>query len=85
MDKNRTTSTPSAAELAGRDALRQLADQSVCEKAARLVLDGEASWQYDPDVRGVVGLIDGATDKAFIVVYLEDQDFETSEDFDNCI
>lgn len=65
----------------GRAVLRDLADPSVTEKAAALVLEGRAAWQYDPEVSRVVGLLDTGTDRAYIIVY-GDEDFEITTEFE---
>jgi hypothetical protein len=71
-----TTARDSAAEV-----LAWAADPFVLERADELVADGTAEWTFDPYVDGVVGLVKPGTRRAFIVVYLDDEDFELGEDF----
>lgn len=66
--------------------LREHAQDYVMETADRLVREGTAVWVDDPEVFNVVGLVHAdKQNRAYIVVYLEDNDFETSEDFDLAI
>ena len=46
-----------------------------------LVADGAARWILDPQVVGVVGLVDKDTEEALLVVYA-DGDWEISETLD---
>lgn len=76
-------STTKTAEQIGREYLREEASPEVTEKAARLVLEGKAQWVFDPQVDGVVGLVrPDEPNRAFIVVWYTDGDFEISLDFD---
>jgi len=62
--------------------LKEEARDSVMDAANGLETMGDAEWVLDPEVAGVVGLVKPGTRTAFIVVYLNDRDFETSDDFD---
>ncbi len=67
-----------------RDILASEADPVVLETANRLYKNGEAAWALDPNKVGVIGLVkpDSRYD-AYIVVYLSDNDFECSAEFDS--
>ena len=51
--------------------------------ASKLIEEGRAKWVLDPEVDNVVGLVDG--NDAYVIVYLEFNDFETSELFDKTV
>lgn len=70
------------AQETGTRILADLADDYVVETAARLVAAGKAQWVFDPEVLGVVGLVKPGTRRALVVVYVDDEDFETSAEFD---
>jgi hypothetical protein len=62
--------------------LRDEADDATNELADRLYEDGVARWYWDPEVVNVVGLVDVKTNRALVIVYLHDRDFETSLEFE---
>lgn len=67
-----------------RDVLAMEADAAVFELADDLYRAGLAAWQYDPEVDGVMGLMnltDSNRNAAWLVVYLKERDFECSEAF----
>lgn len=65
-----------------QEILQGLADEETNEKVTRLVESGKAKWEIDPVVENVVGLLEPGTNRAYLVVYLSLEDFETSEDFE---
>lgn len=71
----------SAASKAALRVLEDLADQSVVDRAAKLVADGTHLWVFDPEVPGVAGLTRVGTRTADLLVYIADEDFEESSDF----
>lgn len=70
------------AEEVGTRVLTDNADGWVVANAARLVESGAAVWIFDPEVPGVVGLVRPGTRRALVVVYVDDEDFETTTLFD---
>jgi hypothetical protein len=63
-----------------QDLFRKMAADYVVKAADEKVASGEASWQLDPQVEGVVGLVLNGTNRALVVVYVKDQDFECDEE-----
>lgn len=57
------------------------ADETLAGMVEALVADGAARWVLDPQVAGVVGLLDKDTEEALLVVYA-DGDWEISETLD---
>jgi hypothetical protein len=68
-----------------RDILAMEADAAVFEKVQELYSAGKVAWRMDPQVDGVVGLIDLKNEKALILVNLDERDFETSVEFDKMV
>lgn len=62
--------------------LAENASDWVVQGAQQLEANGLGEWVLDPEVRGVVGLLKPRTNDAWLIVYLNDEDFETSLDFD---
>jgi hypothetical protein len=62
--------------------LAELADKRTNAKAAKAVTAGTHEWVWDPYVADVVGLVRTGSNRADIVVYVKDNDFEVSLDFD---
>lgn len=67
-----------AQEIINRDAA-----EFVTEQIAYMVDEGTAKWIEDPWVDGVVGLIVPETNTALLVVYVERDDWEMSDDFED--
>jgi hypothetical protein len=68
---------------AGRKALADASDDAdLWATVDRIEITGRGAWAYDPQVDGVVGLLDIRTGRAFVVVYLDEDDFETTQEFD---
>lgn len=65
-----------------RALLASEADPYVLDLAEQLVAQERATWVPDPYVENVVGLLQPGSDRAWLVVYLADQDWETSADFE---
>lgn len=53
---------------------------SYVDAATQMVADRLAIWVRDPEVPGVVGLLDREDGRALVIVYLEYNDFEVTED-----
>lgn len=66
---------------AAMDIIRNEADEVLGGLVETLVADGAARWILDPQVFGVVGLVDKDTEEALLVVYA-DGDWEISEVLD---
>jgi hypothetical protein len=49
----------------------------------KMVLDGTAEVIWDPHVSGVVGFIYPGTNRAMCVVYVNRNDFELEDEFEN--
>lgn len=60
--------------------LAQLAAEDVRQQAMYAVAGGRAEWILDPEAEGVVGLVVTGTNRAAVVVYLHDRDFEVDEE-----
>ncbi len=71
------------ASQAGLKVLELAANKRTNKRARKLVEAGTHGWAWDPQVDGVVGLLRRGTNRADIVVYLDDDDFETSDDFED--
>lgn len=75
----------STAKQVAAEILADMADQSVIDRADQLLKAGKAVWIFDPEVPGVVGLVKAVegrlTNEALLVVYVDLQDFEESDDF----
>lgn len=67
-----------AQEIINRDAA-----DFVTELADTLVTDGKAEWIEDPWVDGVAALVVTGTKTALLVVYVERDDWEMSDDFED--
>lgn len=73
----------SAASWLGRGILRSVADHKTNAAACRMEETGFARWILDPEHDGVVGLVRDSDDStALVVVYVDDEDFETSLEFE---
>ena len=61
-----------------------IADGPTKARARKIVELGQGVWVVDPFVPGVVALVVPAenSNTAWLVVYVDDQDFETSRAFD---
>jgi hypothetical protein len=59
-----------------------IADGPTKRKARALIDQGRGQWVVDPHVAGVVGLLMPETNRAWLIVYVDDQDFEVGSDFD---
>lgn len=68
--------------LKAKKMLGEIATDWVIEQAKALEDTGRGEWVLDPEVPGVVGLLHPGTNNAWLIVYLEDQDFESSGEFD---
>lgn len=55
------------------------AEPTVIGAISKLIEREVASWQADPEVYGVVGVIDRRDGEAYVVVYVEEGDFEVSD------
>lgn len=62
--------------------LSRMANREVNDEARKLVEQGEGEWSWDPYVPNVIGLLRPGTNKAWIVVYVEDSDFECSDEME---
>lgn len=71
---------PDAQDLA-LSLLKVEADPLFLENIQSLVTQGSAGWAFDPYVPDVVGLING-DNRALVVVYLNDEDFEVGLDLE---
>jgi hypothetical protein len=72
--------SPSASSSAAERGTRVLAEQAspFVVGAVQLLLDHDlASWQWDPEVGQVAGLLDHGTGQAWVIVYA-DGDWEVS-------
>lgn len=74
--------TEQTAEQRGMEILAREATPDVTGVAQLLVDHEVAAWEWDPDVREVVGLVDRKTRRAYVIVYA-DGDWETTADLDN--
>lgn len=63
-----------------QDLFREIAAKYVVKAADKKVAAGEAKWVLDPEHVGVVGLVVPGTNRALVVVYLKDRDFECDEE-----
>lgn len=61
--------------------LRDVAPE-VAQAAQTLVENDRAVWVLDPYVEGVVALVWRNTDRALVVVYAHEDDWETSDEMD---
>lgn len=68
-----------------KELLRELAVEEVTTAADLLVEAGEAEWKLDPQVPGVVGLVRPDSNRALLVVYVEDGDWELDETFEDSL
>jgi len=71
--------TPKEAALSVLDGF---ADPALIQRADEAVAAHTHVWVWDPQVDHVVGLIRKNTNRADIIVYVEDDDFEVSDDWD---
>jgi hypothetical protein len=71
------------ADVAGPALLDRMADADTNAMARKLVDAGEGEWAGDPIVPNVVGLLRPGTNRAWLVVYLADDDFEVSTDMED--
>ena len=59
--------------------LHEEAEECLVEAVEEIYQAGKGRWEYDPDFPGVVGLIKSYTaNRALVVVYVEEGDFEVS-------
>lgn len=65
--------------------LRDVADAAVTAAVEARVNAGTARWILDPEVEGVVGVTDTETGRALVVVYIDHEDFEFSDEFEDSI
>lgn len=61
------------------------ADARFVGEADRLVREGTAEWVEDPWVDDVGALVLSGTNTALVVVYLDRDDFEASDDFEDLV
>lgn len=69
----------------GQQVLRDVADADVTAAVEARVNAGTARWILDPEVEGVVGVTDAETGRALVVVYVNREDFELSDEFEDSI
>ena len=54
--------------------------------AEKLIEDGTAKWRLDPYHPQVVGLVNSdRPDEAYVIVWLDEQDFELSDEFEKLL
>lgn len=76
------------ANVEGPRVLVEQAEPAVADRAALLAATGQATWVWDPEHEGVLGLVKPGTWRALVVVYLAGSspsvprdDFEVAEEF----
>lgn len=73
--------TPRTAETVALELLDEIADPKFVEAVRREMTNGY-SWMHDPYHEGVIGLTkDGDPQEAVVIVYVYDEDFESSIDW----
>jgi hypothetical protein len=83
----RTLTADLTAAAAGQGVIDRLADKATRDRTRALIRAGTHHWIYDPEVPGVVGLVERENPaRAVVIVYLASaeggEDFETGEGFD---
>lgn len=75
---------PTAADLA-MEILHEWADETLVAMIESLMHSGAGVWVFDPEVDRVVGFVKPGTNRAAVVVYLNDNDFETDENLEELL
>lgn len=78
-DKPREYESDAARE--GMTVLESMADPSFIDELDEYrQRHPDSTWVYDPEVEGVVGLVQEGTRDAVVVVYVDREDFEVDEE-----
>ena len=70
---------------AAKALLNEIAIEQIADAVALLVADGRLVWIEDPINDDVVGVVWANTNRTAVVIYLDDEDFELDESFEDSL